>query len=410
MVRTAIAAAVAALVLAAAGTGGAGAAPVGPKPFFDANRHRTDYAGPGRDDPAPADVREVRIGWFGPSDPADPRGGDLWRAATLAVDEANTAGGHEGRPLRLMPAWSENPWGSGVAQVTRLVYTDGVWAIVGGIDGPSTHLAEQVVAKARLPLVSPACSDKTATLANVPWIFSVAPADDLLASALAGEIARSCADGDLVVLSADDHDSRLLWKELRKCLGRRQIVPRYHLRFRKGAEYAEAVAGGVAAIAPAVVVLLADAADSARLLATLRERGFTGTVFGGPTMGRTAFLEGAGAAAEGVVFPLLWPPDPSPAFARTFKERFGREPDYAAAQAYDAVRLVVAAIARAGLNRARIRDALGAMGPWCGASGPVRWDGLGRNRRHVGLGTVEGGRITVFGPPPAPKTEPPSPP
>ena len=32
----------------------------------------------------------------------------------------------------------------------RIVYQDRVWAIIGGIDGPSAHLAEQVVAKARL--------------------------------------------------------------------------------------------------------------------------------------------------------------------------------------------------------------------------------------------------------------------
>ena len=36
----------------------------------------------------PAEVDEVRLGYFGPADPDDPQGGDLWRAAQLAVDKA----------------------------------------------------------------------------------------------------------------------------------------------------------------------------------------------------------------------------------------------------------------------------------------------------------------------------------
>ncbi|MHC4741697.1 MAG: hypothetical protein ACYS8Z_07290, partial [Planctomycetota bacterium] len=39
------------------------------------------------------DVEEVLIGYFGPTDPCHVRGGDMWRAACLAVEEANRAGG-----------------------------------------------------------------------------------------------------------------------------------------------------------------------------------------------------------------------------------------------------------------------------------------------------------------------------
>jgi hypothetical protein len=40
-------------------------------------------------------------------------------------------------------------------------YEDKVWAIIGGIDGATTHLAEQVAAKAQLTLVNPVATDRS---------------------------------------------------------------------------------------------------------------------------------------------------------------------------------------------------------------------------------------------------------
>ncbi len=382
-----------------------------PEPFFDARSRSTEYAGPGRDTPPPDDVTEVRIGWFGPSDPTDPLCGDMWQAAVMAVQQANAEGGCRGKPFKLAPGWSENPWGSGVAEVTRMIYRHQVWAIVGGVDGPTTHLAEQVVAKARVPLVSPACPDPSVTLANVPWMFVLTPDDGRLAEALAAAIAANVDDRKgFVVLSATDHDSRMTSAELRKRLVRRQRTARYHFRFPRGAANAATVAGRVAETGAQAVVLIAGPVDGARILSALGKAGFKGKVYGGPTMGRRAFLEAAGKTAEGVVFPLLYQPAPSCPFAQAFERRTGRSPDYAAAHTYDAVRLVIAAVRNAGLNRARIRDALAQTGPWEGATGTVQWDGHGRNQREVRLATVRNGRIIPLQKPaalPTPRTSPP---
>ena len=57
---------------------------------------------------------------------------------------------------------------------------------------------------------------------------------------------------------------------------------------------------------------------------------------------------------------------------------------------YDAVQLLVAAVRQAGLNRARIGDALRDLSPWDGVAGTVRWDTLGGNTRPAHLGTVAG--------------------
>ena len=373
--------------------------PPAPQPFFRLREQYTEYAGPGREDPSPDEVDQIRIGYFGPADPAHPEGGQMWLAARLAVEEANREGGYRGKPFRLVPAWSENPWGTGVAQVVRMVYTERVWAIVGGIDGPSTHLAEQVVAKARLPLLSPASTDKTVNLANVPWTFSLLPGDHLQAPVVAEAISSRVGREPFVLVSAVDHDSQLFAVELAKCFARRRMAPRYHFKCDRAPGDVAGLLSRITTAKPSAVVLVAGADQSARLVTALGEGGFAGPVFGGPWMGRRKFSEQSGDAAEGVLFPLLYDrrkaseEEASKEFLEAFESRSGRSPDYAAAHTYDAVRLLVAAIRKAGLNRARIRDAIQELSPFTGVTGSVKWDPLGSNTRSVPLGTIHDGRV-----------------
>ncbi len=392
------------LALSPADRKSAGAEADSRKPFFDARKQRTQYAGPGREtSTSEEEIEEVLIGYFGPNDPDNPVGGDLWRAAQLALGRANRNGGYRGKPFRLVPAWSENPWGTGVKLVARLAYDDRVWAIIGGIDGPTTHLAEQVVAKARLPLVSPISTDKTVNLANVPWMFSLAPGDHLLAPVLADEIVARTGDGHFMIVSADDHDSRLLVVELKKALAKHRAVARREVVFRQGTEELRRIVAQLLQVSPDVAVVIADANDSARLVTALRSEEFTGAIHGGPAMGRRQFLGKAGDAAKGVVFPRVWKPnDASTSFVQMFRQSHGHAPDYAAAHMYDAVNLLVEAIRRSGLNRARIGDAIRELSPWNGVTGTVRWDGLGSNTRLVDLGTITNRRVVSVPKQPAP--------
>ncbi len=362
--------------------------------FFDARKLETNYAGPGREELAPTDIREVLIGYFGPGTASHPEAGDMWCAASLAIEEANRAGGYKGLPFRLVAGWSDNPWGTGISKVVRMAYVDKVWAIIGGIDGPSTHLAEQVVAKARLTLLSPASTDKTVNLANVPWMFSCLPGDHLQAPILAHAITSRIGQKPFLLVSAVDHDSHLFTVELARSFAGHQLAPSYHFEFEpEEKDFTELVDKIVEAKTHALV-LIAGAERSADVISAVREKNFAGLIFGGPCMGRRGFLEEAGKAAEGVIFPSLYTSRKiSVSFEKKFTSRFGYRPDYLAAHTYDTVNLLIDAIRKAGLNRARIRDAVREVSPWAGVTGTVKWDTLGGNSRTVQLGTVRAGRV-----------------
>lgn len=316
----------------------------------------------------------------------------------MAIEQANRAGGFNGRSLGLVPCWADNPWSAGVSQVAKLAFAGDTCAVIGGIDGPTTHLAEQVVVKAQLALVNPASTDKTVNLAFVPWAFSCLPDDQAQAPVLADAIVRQLgAAGGFAVLSADDHDSQLFTVELLKALGDRNRNPRHHIQLDRNEQDPAPFVQTILEFPTDSVVLVAAPQTGARFLRALRNKGFSGPVFGGPWMGQSLFCELAGPAAEGIVFPLLWTPSPAAdRFTEDYRARTGKAPDYLAAQMFDAVTLLSEAIRKSGPDREALIESLKTLSPWQGVTGTIQWDRLGRNQRPVLLGTIRNGRICPF--------------
>jgi branched-chain amino acid transport system substrate-binding protein len=406
-----------------------------PEPNANLREAELAYHGPSEDF---ENLTELRLGWFGPSDVNDPLTGDLWFAATLAIEEANAERSSEETPsptaarpsaplpFRLIPRWAVDPWGTGVSQLTRMVYEEQPLALLGSIDSASTHLAEQVVAKANLPLVSPFATDASITLAGVPWIFTCAPADDAIARALADAIlgpvsvpASDSADASLpapraapstqhasrvtrhsslVLLSTTDHESRMTSRAILREFSRRGGLPDLRVEIAAGTTDLTPQLAATIAAAPTAVLIVAGIEDAARLAQALRAELGSVALFGGPSLARRRFAELAGPTAEGIVVPALFAPTGTDAAASDFVARFttarGHAPDFAAALAYDATRLLTTAIRRAGPNRARIRQTLIELSPWTSVTGTIAFDGTGQNRAPaVALGRIHDGAV-----------------
>ena len=77
--------------------------------------------------------------------------------------------------------------------------------------------------------------DPSANLANVPWIFSCTPDDNMVASAMAGRIVVGGDHARVLLVTCTDHDSRMLTEALRQALEARNVHPVRHIEFRPGA-------------------------------------------------------------------------------------------------------------------------------------------------------------------------------
>jgi branched-chain amino acid transport system substrate-binding protein len=376
-----------------------------PPPFLRFREATLSYTGPESEF---TNLTEIRIGWFGPTNLNDPLTGDLWWSANLAIQEADTRGSALGLrpsdfrhlPFRLVPRWAVDPWGTGISQLTRMVYDEQPLALLGSVDSASTHLAEQVVAKANLPLVSPIATDKSVTLAGVSWMFACAPSDDAIARLLVDAVLAALkgpAD-KLVLLTVTDHASRMMSREVLREFAQRGRRPDFRFDVPPGAADTARQMQATAEAKPTVVLILAGTEDAARLVRSVHEKLGAVAIFGSQSMSRARFPELAGPAAEGVRFPLLFLPSPADTNAQHFSAHFSTErhhpPDYAAALTYDATRLLIEAIRRAGPNRARIRESLIQLSPWQGIAGRIEWDGTGQNMRRVSrMGIITNGLI-----------------
>lgn len=133
----------------------------------------------------------------------------------------------------------------------------------------------------------------------------------------------------------------------------------------------------IKSLAPDAVGISALVEPVAGVLLQARQLGFgKGTLFiGGNGSNSPKLGQIAGAAADGLIVGSPWfigKQDPlNLAFVAAFRAKYGRDPDQFAAQAYDTLGILAAAIARAGnADPARIRNALlktdrtGVMGPF----------------------------------------------
>lgn len=358
-------------------------------PYVDRTKCQMVYEGPGGDEPEPTDLKEIRIGYFGPSEAADVEGGSFWLGARKAIDEANKQGGYRGLPFRLVAKWSESPWKAGGRMVVELAYVDQVWAVIGSIDGVATHIAEQVVAKVQLSLVDPGSTDRSVNAAMVPWMFSCLPGDPAIASAMAPQLAREAGKAGPVLLVSTGHDERHLAAEFKRSFAERQPGFARIIEFQPAdGNLGNAVSQAAGARA---VLVLGGVADTALAVKLLRAESKDTALYAGPSAAKSSFVALAGEAADGVRCPMLV----GPALRNGAPEACQ---DYASLQSYDAVRMVVSSIRTGGLNRFRICRALARMTPWQGAAGEVRWSALNRNSRPVSTAVIRGGRLEAFGP------------
>ena len=366
----------------------------GPREPYRYRRHPREYVGPESTGAGPPEVKEVLLGYFGPGDGAGGPNRLLWEAACLAVEEANRSGGFRGLPFRIQAVWAGNPWEGAAAKLAKLLYKDRVWGIVASVDGSAAHVAEQVAAKARVPVITPCATDKSVNLANVPWIFSCLSGDHLLAPVIARK-AATCG-GPLVMVETDGHDQRLFSEEFYKALLRLKIVLGRRLTIGLQADSFGRLITEVLSVRPKVIVIIADPRASARLVCGFRAARWRGEILGSPWFAAGDFQELAGSYKEGVFFPLPgeMPPEDHP-FVKEFIKRTGKSPDIFACSVYDAATLLINAVRKAGLNRAAVRKALEKPQPEAGLTGVFRWDPQGANTRSPRLATYRNGKLYV---------------
>jgi ABC-type branched-subunit amino acid transport system substrate-binding protein/phosphoribosylcarboxyaminoimidazole (NCAIR) mutase len=379
--------------------------------------HPNIYSGAGRDIPDPKDLTEIRIGFFGPvaPNPESVFGQRMLHGAQLAVEEANARGGYGGKPFKLMPHndydnWQaktvygeDRPtdptiWGSASNEVVKMVYDDQDWAIFGSISSESTHIALRVALRAEIPIVNSASTDPTIPETYIPWYFTDLQDDRVQSLTLARRIFTELGLKRVALLRINNRYGRFgvpKFRDAARRLGHPVVIEQKYLPGDQ--DYSKQLQVIRSSRADAIV-LWCDETQAALILKQMRAAGMKQRVFGAyRTLGPELLAE-AGPAAEG--FEAVFPYDPTrsdprwTSFSERFEARFSEKPEQFASLAYDAMNALLDSICKAGLNRARIHDALANIEHYDGVTGPMIFDPNQKNVAPMYLGTVHNGTIT----------------
>jgi len=370
------------------------------KPYYEHYTKTVEYNGPGRDVPVPdlKDITEVPVAFLGPiQDHRDQALGRMMlNGATMAIDEVNAAGGYGGKPFKLMVHNDSAIWGASSNEIVKMTYDEKVWGMLGSIDPNTTHIALRVSLKSELPIVNVIATDPTLPETTIPWLLTGIQDDREQGYTLARRIFTELGLKHVALFRVNESYGRFgngKFKDAARRLGHPLALEQ---RFEPGDTDFHHQLRVIQDSNVDAIVLWADQVIAGNILKQMREMGMKQRVFGAFRVYGDEMLRIAGPAAEGLEF--VYPYDPSrddPVwldFNARFQKRFEKAPDTFASLGYDGMRILLASICRAGLNRARIRDVFYGMERYSGVTGEMIFDPNAKNVAPLYLGVVKGGK------------------
>jgi branched-chain amino acid transport system substrate-binding protein len=342
----------------------------------------------------------IRIGLAGPF--SDPVGAPMKRAAELAVEEINAAGGIQGRPIELVPRDDFGDPDSAVVVATSLEAA-GVVAVIGHVYSGTTLAAAPIYNGASTPVVqiSPSSSSPEVTDAG-PYTFRVCPSDLAHGAALARYARDQLRLERGAILYLNDEYGRGIRRtftaefiqrggtvlESDPYLGSTPNVDAYldRLVLRQRAEF---------------ILVAGNRSEAEEALRGARQRKLRMPFMGGDGL---EGIEEAGALSEGTYVSAAYLPGIDTPKNRRFTVAYRQKypeagsPNQPAAATYDVLYLLRDVIATTGTARRAIRDGVAAVGrtapPFEGVTGRIAFDENGDvPEQRVIIGIVHGGNV-----------------
>jgi branched-chain amino acid transport system substrate-binding protein len=307
------------------------------------------------------------------------------RALQLRIDQVNASGRLGDRKLALRTQDNRSDPTSSLRNISTFGDDQSVVAVVAGQCDECTVGAAKTIDDKHIPTIALAPSDEVATpIAQRRYLFKLGPNSADSTAALVAELTRTGTTKNVAIVYADDlygqgSDHALnaeLSKTTIKVTASRPVKP-------TATDISQAIGTLTDSKPDALVVLTGP--DQAQLAATsAKSAGYTGHLYFDAAAASDQFVAPAVAAATDnaeMIFTQTLAIDDviatTPAKAarkqwfRDYTSRYGTYSGVAAFAA-DAVDLIADAVARAGTDRARIRDIL-ETSQIDGLSGPIRF-------------------------------------
>jgi branched-chain amino acid transport system substrate-binding protein len=324
----------------------------------------------------------VKIGFFAPiTGPAAVDGTSAKNAVEIGVKEVNGAGGIKGKKVDLIIYDDRLKAEEAVAIANKLIEKDKVAGVVSGSYSGPTRVTAPIFQKAGMPMVA-----GYAVHPDVTWDPKAKkPNDFIFRNGFLGEIEGAAAaefavknlkakkmslifmDNDFgraisagFAAHAEKLGASILTKQMYKFPGEKDFRP-FLTRIKEGN--------------PDLIFAAGYYNEAAAIVRQSKELGIKSTIMGEEGFDSPKFLEIAGPAAEGVIIATnLDRDDPRPLvqnFLKSYRQAYGHDADMVGASSYDAFKILVAAVEKAGTDAKAIQKALLETKDYNGLTGKI---------------------------------------
>ena len=345
-----------------------------------------------------SDAKEIVIGHYASMTGGTAHfGQDTDKAARLAAEQLNAAGGVVGKQLRIVTVDTRGDGAEAANAVTRLIDVEHATAILGEVASTLSLQGGPIAQRRKIPMVSPSSTNPKVTQIG-DYIFRVCYIDPFQGKVMA-TFARQTLKLDKVAILKDvknDYSIGLADAFQKAFVAAGGTIAVEQSYSAGDTDFSAQVTAIKSSGAQAIWVpgYYAEVGAIARTAARL---GVKVPMLGGDGWDAPELFTIGGDALNGSYFSNHFAPDQASAksqkFVADFKAKYGQEPTGLGALGYDGVMVIADAIRRAGnTDPAAIRDALAATKDYEAVTGKITMDKDRNPEKSVVVLKIEGGK------------------
>ncbi|HEY8906998.1 MAG TPA: ABC transporter substrate-binding protein [Rhodoferax sp.] len=307
-------------------------------------------------------AESIKIGLTGPfTGGSSSMGVSMRDGVKMAVDEINKAGGVMGRQLQLIERDDEAKNERGVQIAQELINREKVVATVGFINTGVALASQRFYQEAKIPVMNNVATGSLVThqFDDQPenYIFRNAASDSIQAPMIVDEAVTRRGFKKVAILADSTNYGQLGREDLEKALSNKGVKPVAEEKFNikdvdMTAQLLKAKAAGAE-----VILTYAIGPELAQIANGMTKLGWKVPMIGSWTLSMANFIDNAGPGGEGARMPQTFIQEPTTpkrqsfiiSYLKTFKPKENRiDSPVSAAQGYDSVYLLAAAMKQAG--------------------------------------------------------------
>lgn len=328
--------------------------------------------------------------------------GDKHRKGTrLAIEEINNAGGVNGQLIEIHAEDDRSDPAAGINAAKKLIAQQKVSAVAGSPASLVSIAFTKENERYKVPVVNGIAGSPTITEQGYTYSWRINLTDSQLDSKAVEHFIQEKGIERFAFLVENSDYGKPPTKAASDRIKELGATVTSYEEYNRGETDFKAQLSKIKDTNPQVIFVHGYYTEGSIIARQIKELGIDVTLIVNMGQGVPKFIELAGSASDGAVFPTTWLPgldnEKSQSFEAAFQDKYGEEPGAFDAGAYDAIYTIVEAATRGGGNSPKqIQEGLKELQGYEILLGKLNFDEKNQNNGEVRLATFSDGKIIPF--------------